>query len=228
MNILQTGPKIAAWMATIFAALVGPIALAGGSELATLERNRPFYQPAQPLNMMEQARPPLDPNPLVSSFAFMGSNKSQDPPPPYTYLKGREMTRDLASSTRNFVGDGVPDTWLRLYTRNLGFYMRRGGGYYIKDMILQTKGYPFRRWDTIMNSRYPLLQVIVRGQRINSENGSIAGFNPPENGTIDLFIGDNDGLIATRHTPMELIITSLDGEYRMNVQLLNLRDTKID
>jgi hypothetical protein len=221
----QYTPKYRVFSA--IALMASTIALAEEVETALPDWNRPVYRPAEAQRLKEPALPPLDPNPPVGSFAFQGADDSQDPAPPYIYLKGRDVGRDLASPTRSITGDGLPDTWFRLYTRKLGFYIKRGGGYYIKDMILQTKGYPFRRWDTVNNSSYPLLQVFVKGQRINSANGSIAGFNPPENGTIDLFIAD-DGLIATRHIPMELIIVSLDGEIRLNVNLHNLRDTKID
>jgi hypothetical protein len=204
-----------------------PVVAAQEVETMALDRNLPIRRPAMPLDQRESARPPLNPDPTVPSYAFAGGDNAQDPPNPSIYLVGRDVGRDLASPTRSFSGDGLPDTWFRLNLRNLGFYLGRGGGYYLKDFILQTKGYPFRRWDTVANSRYPLLQVFSNGQRINSANGSIAGFNPPQNQTIDLFIAD-DGLVATRHLPMEFIITALDGEYRLGVELHNPRDIKID
>ncbi|WP_295446153.1 hypothetical protein [uncultured Thiodictyon sp.] len=219
--------KAARWLfatiaiSTCFPAPVQPI------ERVIIDPNRPVYEPATPLSWRERARPPLNPDPTVDSYEFFGGDNIQDPPNPYVYLVGRDVGRDLASPTRSYVGDGIPDTWLRLNLRSLGFYQGRGGGYSMKEFILQTIGYPYRRWDTIANSRYPLLQVILNGQRINSASGSIAGFNPPQNQTIDLFIAD-DGLIAIRHTPMELIIIGLDGEYRLRVNLHNPRDVKID
>ena len=201
---------------------------AGGVDVQdTPDRNLPVGAAAAPLTWKEQARPPLDPDPTMDTYSFLGADYDEDPPNPYVYLLGRDVGKDVASATRTPTGDGLPDTWLRLNARSLGFYMGRGGGYYIKDFVLQTKGYPFRRWDTVANSRYPLLQVFVNGRRINSATGSIAGFNPPKNQVIDLLIAD-DGLIATRHTPMELIIVSLDAEYRMDVNLINSNDYKID
>lgn len=220
------------WAATqlVGLAIIGLVSLpVVAQEVHTMapDRNLPIYNPEMPLDQQESALPPLKPDPTVQSYAFFGGDNAQDPPNPGIYLVGRDVGRDQASPTRSFIGDGLPDTWFRLNLRNLGFYIGRGGGYYIKDFVLQTKGYPFRRWDTLANSRYPLLQVIVNGQRINSADGSIAGFNPPQNQTIDLFIAD-DGLIATRHLPVELVIIALDGTYRLNVDLHNPRDVKID
>ena len=69
--------------------------------------------------------------------------------------------------------------------------------------------------------------MIHNGRRVNQANGSIAGFNPPRHEVVDLFIGD-DGVLAARHTPLELIVQTLDGDYRMNVDLFNLWDNKVD
>lgn len=189
--------------------------------------NRPLYLPAQPVEPRETARPHLKDDPGSPSFHFYGGDYVQDPIPPYVYLMGREITRDLAGPTREFVGDGLPDTWLRWNPRTLGFYIGQGGGFYVTNLILRTKGMPYRRWDTVPNSKYPLLQVEVDGKRINTASGSVAGFNPPRDKTVNLYFAD-DELIATRHWPLEFIIQSLDGEYRMDVDLHNLRDSKID
>jgi len=230
MNILRWPVWVAGWtgaIGTIALVLVGSVALAEEIDRMVVDRNRPLHPPSTPWGLKEHAKPPLNPDPTVPSHSFFGGDNIQDPPNPYVYLLGRDIGRDLASPTRSFVGDGLPDTWLRLNLRNLGFYLGRGGGYYLKDFILQTRGYPFRRWDTVPNSRYPLLQVMVNGRRINAANGSIAGFNPPPNQVIDLFIAD-DGLLAGRHTPLELIVISLDGAYRLDVNLRNPYDFKID
>ena len=190
-------------------------------------QNVPHNLPREPLNVHEDVRGELSPDPPRRSYSFVGRDDQQDPPPPFVYLVGREIGRDLASATRSFIGDGVPDTWLRLNARNLGFYIGRGGGYHIMAFILRTKGQPFRRWDTLPNRSYPLLQVIHNGRRLNQADGNIAGFNPPRHEVIDLYIGD-DGLLAARHTPLELAVVTLDGEYRMEVGLFNMWDNKID
>lgn len=189
--------------------------------------NVPLNLPAQPRGLQEDVRGELSPDPPRRSHSFIGRDDEQDPPPPYVYLVGREIGRDLASKSRSFVGDGVPDTWLRMNLRNLEFYIGRGGGYYITGMILRTVGPPHRRWDTLPGSSYPLLQVLDDGRVVNRANGSIAGFNPPRHRVVDLFIGD-DGLLATRHTPMELLILTLDGQQRMNVSLFDIWDNKVD
>lgn len=169
---------------------------------------------------------------LIGCIASTGLFAMQ-PPPPYIYIVGREVGRDVASNSREWVGDGIPDTWLRLVARNLGFYLGKPGGYYawtggVQAFVLRTKGgYPYRQWDTIPNSSYPVLQVVYNGRRINQANGSIANFHPPGDDAVDLFIGD-DGLIAMRHTPLELLIITLDGTYRTDVSSYNLRDNKAD
>mgnify|MGYP003602021337 FL=1 len=216
---------LALWLSS--EVLIGRGTLAGEIDMRVVDRNRPLYLPVAPQGLRETGRQPLNPDPPIASYAFTGRDDQQDPHPPYIYLLGRDIGRDQASQTRNWVGDGVPDTWLRANLRNLGFYMGHGGGYYLTDFILQTKGHPFRRWDTVVNSSYPLLQVISKGQRINRADGSITGFNPPQNIPIDLFIGD-DGLLAGRNIPLELMVISLDGAYRMDVSLYNLWDNKID
>lgn len=189
--------------------------------------NVPHNLPLQPLNVHEDVRGELSPDPPRRSHSFVGRDDQQDPPPPFVYLVGRDIGRDLASASRSFIGDGIPDTWLRLNARNLGFYIGRGGGYFVKALILRTKGHPFRQWDTLPHSSHPLLQVIHNGQRINKADGNIAGFNPPRHEVVDLFVGD-DGLLAARHTPLELTVLTLDGEYRMEVGLFNMWDNKID
>ena len=108
-------------------------------------QNVPHNLPREPLNVHEDVRGELSPDPPRRSYSFVGRDDQQDPPPPFVYLVGREIGRDLASATRSFIGDGVPDTWLRLNARNLGFYIGRGGGYHIMAFILRTKGQPFRR-----------------------------------------------------------------------------------
>lgn len=217
----------AGWISTITLAGAAWIAQAQDSETVIIDRNRPLAPLNEPLDRRASPRPALNPHPAVPSHSFFGGDYIQDPQPPYVYLLGRDVGRDLASATRSFVGDGLPDTWLRLNLRSLGFELGRGGGYYLKSFILQTKGYPFRRWDTLPNSPYPLLQVVMNGRRINAANGGIDGFNPPPNQVIDLFIAD-DGLLANRHTPLEFIVVTLDGEYRMPVNLRNPYDYKID
>ncbi|MBF0187376.1 MAG: hypothetical protein HQL50_05570 [Magnetococcales bacterium] len=152
----------------------------------------------------------------------------QDPPPPYMYLLGRDnaAARDQASSTsHDYTPDGIPDTWFRMYPRNLYFYLGRGEGYNVTHFILYTVGVPYRRWDTIPNSIYPLLQVEHAGRRVNRSNGSIAGFSLPETGMLDIYIGD-DGMLALRHTPMIFEIHTLDGVYKMDIQPTNIWDNK--
>lgn len=219
--------RLVGWTGLISLILAARVALAQDSGTAFIDRNRPLDRLTEPLDRRAAPQPALNPHPAVPSHSFFGGDNSQDPQPPYVYLLGRDVGRDLASATRNFVGDGFPDTWLRLNLRSLGFELGRGGGYYLKSFILQTRGYPFRRWDTVPNSPYPLLQVVMNGRRINAANGGIDGFNPPPNQVIDLFIAD-DGLLANRHTPLEFIVTTLDGEYRMPVNLRNPYDYKID
>lgn len=187
----------------------------------------PLSLPVQPLDVRQDVQGALSPDPPRRSHSFVGRDDQQDPSPPFVYLVGRDIGRDFASATRSFTGDGIPDTWLRLNARNLGFYIGRGGGYYLTALILRTRNPPFRQWDTLPNSSYPLLQVIHNGRRVNQANGSIAGFNPPRHEVVDLFIGD-DGVLAARHTPLELIVQTLDGDYRMNVDLFNLWDNKVD
>ncbi|WP_295389128.1 hypothetical protein [uncultured Thiodictyon sp.] len=230
MNARPHRLKVKDWACAMILGLASTTASAArqvGVGLANPDPNLPVYDREAPLGWAATPQPGMDPDPRAISYEFFGGDYTEDPPPPYSYLMGREPSRDLASPTRTVAGDGRPDTWFRLNAPNLGFYLRRGGGYYIKDLILQTKGYPYRRWDTLANSRYPLLQVFYGGHQINSATGSIAGFNPPQHGVIDLYIAD-DGLIATRHTPLELIIRTLDGELRVGVGLYNLHDSKID
>lgn len=161
---------------------------------------------------------------LLALLALTAPASAQVPPPPYVYLVGQDHTRDLASSGRNYVGDGIPDTWLRFYPRNLDYYVRRGSGpVHIRSLLLRTKGVPFRQWDTVANSRWPLLQVIEHSQRINRGDGSIDGFFPDVHGQIDMYIGD-DGLVAGRHLPIELVVTTDSGELILDVALSNFYD----
>jgi hypothetical protein len=227
MNLL---PRRLRGAALVFALItLPPSALAApwGVGIPPPDPNLPVYDRAAPLSTLETARPAMDPDYRASSYAFSGADYTEDPTMAHVYLQGREPSRDGVSPNRNLVGDGRPDTWLRVSAPNLGFYMRRGGGFYIKELILHTKGYPYRRWDTVANSSYPLLQVVSAGRTLNSATGSIAGFNPPRNGIIELYIAD-DGLIATRHTPLELVIISLDGELRVDVGLHNIYDSQVD
>lgn len=154
---------------------------------------------------------------------------SQDPPGPFIYLLGKEATRDLESFSKLHISDNLPDTWFRMSLRNLGFYVgkRRNGGYYVQHFILRTKGGPHRQWDTIPDNNHPMLAVYRDGRKINDSRGSIAGYNPPGYGVIDLYIAD-DGTIAARHTPMEFEIKTLDGVLKLDVQLYNIWDTKVD
>ncbi|CAK0772429.1 hypothetical protein CCP4SC76_5580005 [Gammaproteobacteria bacterium] len=166
---------------------------------------------------------------------YVGRDDQEDPPPPYVYLRGRDIGRDQASNSRTFIGDGIPDTWLRFNARNLGWYLgKKGGygtsGYGVKAFILRTRGGSVhRQWDTLPHSSYPLLQVIYQAQRINDATGSIAGFLPAgdDKEMVELFIGD-DGLIAGRHTPLEFQVITLDGSYTVEVRLSNFWDYKID
>lgn len=155
---------------------------------------------------------------------------AQKPPEPYVYIVGTEFSRDQASNTRSFVGDGMPDTWLRAHTQNLEYYLdeKRGGGYqpyFLKNFILRTKGTPFRQWDTIAFSRWPMLQVVSRGVPVNNALGSIAGWTPPPHEAIDLYIAD-DGLVASRRMPLEWIIETLSGSYTVQVRKDDLWDQK--
>ena len=106
--------------------------------------NVPHNLPLQPLNVHEDVRGELSPDPPRRSHSFVGRDDQQDPPPPFVYLVGRDIGRDLASASRSFIGDGIPDTWLRLNARNLGFYIGRGGGYFVKALILRTKTHLYR------------------------------------------------------------------------------------
>lgn len=174
----------------------------------------------------------MDLRPTVLALLLLAiPARAQTPPGPYAYIVGTEIGRDLASATRNVVGDGHPDAWLRAHTRNLAYYLGKteGGGYgpyHIKNFILRTKGSsPYRQWDTIPYSQYPLLQVVYRGQLINNALGSIAGWTPPNHEVVDFYIAD-DGGVSLRHTPMEWVIEALEGTYTVPVRLDDLWDAK--
>ena len=176
----------------------------------------------------------LSSEPLIRSHSFQASDNIQEPPLPYVYVLGRDVAKDFASNSRVSVGDGIPDVWLRLNARNLAWHLGKPGGYYTSGygviaFVLKTKGFPYRQWDTISNSRYPLIHVFYGTEKINHPDGTITGFLPPGDGknVVDLFIGD-DGLIASRHIPLEFQIITLDGTYTMGVGITNLWDYRID
>jgi hypothetical protein len=152
---------------------------------------------------------------------------AQIPPPPYAYIRGTDIARDFLSTSKVPLSKGLPDLWLRANFRNLGYYLKRPGwGLYIKHMILRTTGGPYHQWDTLPTSSYPLLLVESgTAGRINRMDGSIAGFSPPDDASIDLFIADNAGII-TRHVPIELETMTMDGPYVITVALANMGDVK--
>lgn len=151
---------------------------------------------------------------------------AQIPPAPFIYILGTEIGRNELNASKFKFPGGRPDVWLRMSCRNLGYYLGRPGwGHFVKYFILRTTGGPYHQWDTIPGNGYPLLQVVRLGKKINREDGSIAGFNPPMDGVIDLFITD-DGTVASRHTPMELEIVTLDGKWTMEVSPYNMWDNK--
>lgn len=166
----------------------------------------------------------MDPNHFASSppsHSHTGTDDDEDPPPPYAYLMGFKR-RDLAAPTRLVQPDQMPDTWLRLYPRNLLFVLNRGSGTDrwpgVKGFILRTRGTAnYKQWDTLPGSVFPMLQVEYQGRIVNGFDGSIAGFHPPADGSIDLFIGD-EGSIASRHIPLQLEIITLEGRITIDVR----------
>jgi len=166
----------------------------------------------------------MDPNhfaPSPPSHSYTGTDNEEAPPPPYVYLMGIKR-RDLATPSRLVQPDQMPDTWLRLYPRNLMFALNRGSGTPhwpgVKALLLRTRGATnYKQWDTLPGSLFPLLQVEYQGRIINGFDGSIAGFHPPADGSIDLFIGD-EGSIASRHIPLELEIITLEGKLTLEVR----------
>lgn len=160
--------------------------------------------------------------PLRDSHSFEGSDFSEDRPPPYVILLGRK-NRDLANPSRFIQPDQQKDTWLRFYPRNLEYFLKSGAvskkSPAIKNLVLHTLGaMPHKQWDTLPGSSYPMLQVeSSTGQLLNRLDGTIAGLRAPSDGALELFIGD-EGEIALRHTPMELKIMTLDGDYRITVR----------
>ncbi len=154
------------------------------------------------------------------------ASRAQVPPGPYAYIRGLDVARDFLSRGKLPVPDGRPDLWLRANFRNLGYYQGRAGwGIFIQHLILRTKGGPYQQWDTIPSSSHALLLVESGGNRVNRADGSIAGFAPPDDSAVELFISD-DGSVATRHIPLELEVMTLDGRYVMNVASENFGDRK--
>lgn len=163
---------------------------------------------------------------LLLTLASAAPGAAQIPPPPFAYIRGTDIGRDTVSESKLPIRKGRPDVWLRLSVRNLGYYLKRPGwGLFVKHLILRTTGGPYHQWDTLAGSHYPPLLVELDGKRINRLDGSIAGFNPPEYATLDLFIAD-DGTIASRRMPAEIEIGTLDGSYTVPVSPENMWDNK--
>ena len=170
--------------------------------------------------------------PHKDSHSFEGSDFNEDRPPPYVILLGRK-NRDLANPSRFIQPDQQKDTWLRFYPRNLEYFLKEGAvskkSPAIKYLILRTLGAkPYKQWDTLPGSTYPMLQVeSSTGQLLNRLDGTITGLRASSDGALDLFIGD-DGEIALRHTPMELKIITLEGDYRITVRRNDLNSRWLD
>jgi len=163
---------------------------------------------------------------LLLLLAAAASAGAQIPPPPYAYIRGTDIGRDTVSASKFPIPKGSPDVWLRISFRNLGYYLhRQGWGIFVKHLILRTKAGPYHQWDTRPGSGHPLLRVESEGRLVNRLDGNIAGFNPPEYVTVDLFIAD-DGTVAARHTPLEIEIATLDGSYVVDVATHNMWDNK--
>ncbi len=154
------------------------------------------------------------------------SATAQVPPPPYAYVRGSDVGRDTVGTSKLQIPKGHPDVLLRANFRNLGYYQGRPGwGIYIKYLILRTKAGAYHQWDTLPNGQGSLLQVEVDGRKVNRFDGSVAGFSPPADATVDLAIAD-DGTVANRHTPLELEVATLNGVYKIDVALYNINDVK--
>lgn len=161
---------------------------------------------------------------LAGASAAAAPAWAQVPPPPYAYIRGSDAARDELSAGRVPLPKGRPDLWLRANFRNLGYYLKRPGwGIFIKSLALRTRGGPFHQWDTLPGSKNPLLLVQVDGRTINRADGGIAGFSPPDDAAVDLLIAD-DGSVATRHVPLELVVDTLDGPYVIGVAPSSLND----
>lgn len=170
--------------------------------------------------------------PQKDSHSFEGSDFNEDRPPPYVILLGRK-NRDLANPSRFIQPDQQKDTWLRFYPRNLAYYLKEGGvskkSPAIKHLILRTLGAaPYKQWDTLPGSTYPMLQVeSSTGRLFNRLDGTITGLSASSDSALDLFIGD-DSDITLSHTPMELKIITLEGEYRITVRRNDLNSRWLD
>lgn len=152
---------------------------------------------------------------------------AQVPPPPGIYILGHDIGRDGVSATETIQPDGRPDLWMRMTLRNLGYYIGpRSGGYHVTHFILRTKAPPFRQWDTIPGNGHPLLEIIRDGRRVNRFDGSVNGYNPPGHGIFDIYIAE-DTTLELRNIPMEMIVQTLDGAYRMDVSRYNIYDHKV-
>lgn len=163
---------------------------------------------------------------LIAASLSLAPAAAQIPPPPFAYIRGTDIGRDTVSNSKFLIPKGTPDVWLRISFRNLGYYLHRPGwGIFVKHLILRTKNGPYHQWDTLVGSRYPLLEVELDGNKVNRSDGSIAGFSPPEHVTADLLIAD-DGTVASRHTPLEIEIGTLDGTYTVPVAPYNMWDNK--
>lgn len=162
--------------------------------------------------------------PSPPSHTYTGTDFSQDPDPPYILLIG-EKKRDFSNNSRIPGPDGIRDTWLRFYPRNLEFYLKRDRGTgsqrwpCVKALILRTRGEgSMRQWDTLPGSIYPLLEVSYGETLLNKGDGSIAGFCPPGHSYVDIYIGGDAGAITGRHIPMEFQIITPDGGLKLEVR----------
>jgi len=194
----------------------------------TPERKRGFYTSPPSYSSFATGKRPLgwlEPwadAPSPPSHTYTATDYAQDPDPPYILMIGPKK-RDLASNSRLLAPDGVWDTWLRLYPRNLEFFLKRGTGSprwpCVKAFILRARGEGgMRQWDTLPGSIHPLLHVVYAGTLENKGDGGIAGFCPPGQGYVDLFIGGDAGAMTGRHIPMEFQIITPDGGLKLEVR----------
>ena len=194
----------------------------------TPERKRGFYTSPPSYSSFARGKhtagwmEPWADAPSPPSHTYTATDYAQDPDPPYILIIGPKK-RDLANSSRILAPDGILDTWLRFYPRNLEFYLKRGTGSpkwpCVKAFVLRTRGEGgMRQWDTLSGSPHPLLHVVYGGTLENKGDGSIAGFCPPGHGYVDLYIGGDTGALTGRHIPMEFQIITPDGGLKLEVR----------
>jgi len=162
---------------------------------------------------------------MAGFAAGAGSAQAQIPPPPYCYVVGRTIDIDVAGFAKNLNRDGQFDTWLRLYIRNMYYYLGQGDGRRFRSMVLRSRWEPDQRWDTIPYSNFPTLVVTrnIAGQILNDNRGSIDGQIIQTTELLDLFVADN-GPLGYRKAGFELVMTTWDGTLTIPVAPVNVYD----